>query len=96
VAAVQQHLHLLCGFTPTDEFVLRQLLNHDGMNKLSQLSVSVRFTLRVTCLDPFPYMLPKFSKQSQQPIANGEGRTQGAYPPNRHLGLAYRVLRVQN
>jgi hypothetical protein len=59
VAAVQQQLHLLCGFTPTDEFVLRQLLNHDGINKLSQLSVSVSFTLRVTCLDPFPYMLPK-------------------------------------
>jgi hypothetical protein len=35
VAAVQQQLHLLCGFTPTDEFVLRQLLNHDGINKLS-------------------------------------------------------------
>jgi hypothetical protein len=59
VAVVQQQLHLLCGFTPTDEFVLRQLLNHDGINKLSQLSVSVSFTLRVTCLDPFPYMLPK-------------------------------------
>jgi hypothetical protein len=26
---------LSCGFTPTDEFVLRQLLNRDGMNKLS-------------------------------------------------------------
>jgi hypothetical protein len=26
--------------------VLRQLLNRDGMNKLSQLSVSVSFTLR--------------------------------------------------
>jgi hypothetical protein len=35
---------LPCGFTPTDEFVLWQLLNHDGMNKLSQLSVSVSFT----------------------------------------------------
>jgi hypothetical protein len=35
VAVVQQQLHLLCGFTPTDEFMLRQLLNHDGMNKLS-------------------------------------------------------------
>jgi hypothetical protein len=64
VAAVQQYLHLLCGFTPTDEFVLRQLLNHDRMNKLSQLSVSVSFTLRVTCLDLFLYMLPKFSKLS--------------------------------
>jgi hypothetical protein len=44
--------------------MLRQLLNHNGMNKLSQLSVSVSFTLRVTCLDPFPYMLPKVSIQS--------------------------------
>jgi hypothetical protein len=26
---------LSCGFTPTDKFSLRQLLNHDGMNKLS-------------------------------------------------------------
>jgi hypothetical protein len=64
VAAVQQQLYLLCGFTPTDEFVLRQLLNHDGMNKLSQLSVSVSFTLRMTYLDPFPYMLPKVFVQS--------------------------------
>jgi hypothetical protein len=64
VAAVQQQLHLLCGFTPTGEFVLRQLLNHGGMNKLSQLSVSVSFTLRVTCLDPFPYMLSKVFIQS--------------------------------
>jgi hypothetical protein len=28
------------------------------------LSVSVSFTLRVTCLDPFLYMLPKVSIQS--------------------------------
>jgi hypothetical protein len=42
----------------------RQLLNRDGMNKLSQLSVSVSFTLQVTCLDLFPYMLPKVSIQS--------------------------------
>jgi hypothetical protein len=26
---------LPCGFTSTDEFVLRQLLHHDGMNMLS-------------------------------------------------------------
>jgi hypothetical protein len=51
------------GFTPTGEFVLWQLLNRNGMNKLSQLSVSVSFTLRVTCLDPFSYMLPKVSIQ---------------------------------
>jgi hypothetical protein len=35
VAAVQQQLHLLCGFTPIGDFVLRQLLNRGGMNKLS-------------------------------------------------------------
>jgi hypothetical protein len=64
VAVVQQQLHLLYGFTPTDEFVLRQHLNKDGMNKLFQLSVSVSFTLRVTCLDLFPYMLSKVSIQS--------------------------------
>jgi hypothetical protein len=52
---------LPCGLTPTGEFVLLQLLNHDGMNNISQLSVSVSFILRVTCLDPFPYMLPKVS-----------------------------------
>jgi hypothetical protein len=55
---------LPCGFTPIGEFVLRQLLNHNGMDKLSQLSVSVSFTFRMTCLDPFPYMLPKVSIQS--------------------------------
>jgi hypothetical protein len=62
VAAVEQQLHLLRA--PIGEFVLRQLLNRDGMNKLSQLSVSVSFTLRVTCLDLFPYMLPKVSIQT--------------------------------
>jgi hypothetical protein len=45
VAAVQQQLHLLYGFTPTGEFLLRQLLNRDRMNKLSQLSVSVSFII---------------------------------------------------
>jgi hypothetical protein len=50
---------LPCGFTPACEFVLRQLLNCDEMNKLSQLNVSVSFTLQVTCLDPFSYMLLK-------------------------------------
>jgi hypothetical protein len=67
VAAIQQQLHLLRApmwFTPTGEFVLRQLLNRDGMNKLYQLSVSVSFTIEVTCLDPFPYMLPKVSIHS--------------------------------
>jgi hypothetical protein len=64
VPAVQQQLHLLCGFTPTGEFVLRQLLNRCGMNKLSQLSVSISFILRVICLDPFSYMLSKICIQS--------------------------------
>jgi hypothetical protein len=44
--------------------MLRQLLNRDRMNRLSQLSVYVSFTLRVTCPDPFMYMLPKVSVQS--------------------------------
>jgi hypothetical protein len=64
VAAVQRQLYLLCGFTFTDEFVLRQQLNRDGMNKLSQLSDFVSFALHVTCLNPFLYMLPKVSIQS--------------------------------
>jgi hypothetical protein len=55
---------LAYGFTPTGEFVLRQLLNRDRMNKFSQLSISVSFILQVTCLDPFPYILPKVSIQS--------------------------------
>jgi hypothetical protein len=55
---------LPCGFTPTGEFVLRQLFNHDGMKELSELSVSVSFTLQVTCLNPFLYMLPKVSIHS--------------------------------
>jgi hypothetical protein len=33
------------------------------MNKLSQLSISASFTIRMTCLNPFPYMLPKVSIQ---------------------------------
>jgi hypothetical protein len=44
--------------------VLQQLFNRDGMKKLSQLIVSVSFIIRVTCLDPFPYMLPKVFIQS--------------------------------
>jgi hypothetical protein len=45
VAVVQQQLHLLCGFTPTCEFMLRQLLNRGRMNKFSHLSIYVSFTL---------------------------------------------------
>jgi hypothetical protein len=41
---------LPCGFTPTDDFMLRRVLNRDGMNKLSQHSISVSFALRATCL----------------------------------------------
>jgi hypothetical protein len=63
---------LPCGFTPTDEFVLWQLLNHDIMNKLSQLSVSVVLPFRWhvyicfhICYPRFPYnqsgMPPMFS-----------------------------------
>jgi hypothetical protein len=44
--------------------MLQQLLNRGEMNKLSQLSVSVSFSLRVTCLDPFLYILSKVSIQS--------------------------------
>jgi hypothetical protein len=44
--------------------MLRQQLNRDRMNKLYQLSVSISFTIRVTCLNLFPYMLPKVSVQS--------------------------------
>jgi hypothetical protein len=61
---------LPCGFTPTCEFVLRQLINRVGMNKLFQLNVSVSFTLRVTCLDPFPYMLPNVSIHSIRHVSH--------------------------
>jgi hypothetical protein len=37
------------GFTPGDDFVLQRVLNRDGMNKLSQLSISVSFTLWAIC-----------------------------------------------
>jgi hypothetical protein len=37
------------GFTPVDGFVLRRMLNREGMNKFSQLNISVSFFLRVTC-----------------------------------------------
>jgi hypothetical protein len=41
---------LPCGFTPTYDFVLWRVLNRDGMNKLSQQSISISFILWVTCL----------------------------------------------
>jgi hypothetical protein len=40
---------LPCGFTPIDDFVLRYMLNRDGMNMLSQLSISISFFLQATC-----------------------------------------------
>jgi hypothetical protein len=52
---------LPCEFTPTSEFVLRQLLNRDKMNKLSQLSISISFIIRVTYQNTFMYMLPNVS-----------------------------------
>jgi hypothetical protein len=55
---------LSCGFTLTDEFVLWQLLKYDKINNLSQMIVSVSFTIRVICLDSFPYMLSKVFIQS--------------------------------
>jgi hypothetical protein len=45
---------LPCGFTLADDFVLRRVLNRDGVNKFSQLSISVSFTLRVTYLGFVP------------------------------------------
>jgi hypothetical protein len=42
------------GFTPADGFVLRRVLNRDGMNKLSQLSNSVSFTVQATYLGYVP------------------------------------------
>jgi hypothetical protein len=50
--------------------MLQQLLNRDGMNKLYQLSVSVSFTLWVTCLDLFPYMLLKVFIQSIEHVSH--------------------------
>jgi hypothetical protein len=49
VAAVQQQFQLL-----TDDFVLRRVLNHDGINKLFQLSISVSFTIQTICLGYVP------------------------------------------
>jgi hypothetical protein len=42
------------GFTPADDFVLWCVLNHDGMNMLSQLSIFVGFTLREKYLRSAP------------------------------------------
>jgi hypothetical protein len=52
VAAVQQQFQLL-----TDDFVLRRVLNHDGINKLFQLSISVSFTIQTICLGHVPVYL---------------------------------------
>jgi hypothetical protein len=89
---------LPCRFTLTYEFVLRQLLNHDRMNKLSQLSVSVSFTFRVTCMDLFPYMLPKISLQSMgaclpcSPVSIVSRNRSGAAKPQWGLnGLCFSI-----
>jgi hypothetical protein len=42
------------GFTPVGDSMLRRTLNRDGMNNLSQLSVSVSFIFRATCLGSVP------------------------------------------
>jgi hypothetical protein len=45
---------LPCGFTHADDFMLQRVLNHDGVNKLSQLGISVSFTLWTICLESVP------------------------------------------
>jgi hypothetical protein len=52
---------LPCLFTPTDDIMLQRVLNHNGVNKLSQLSISVNFILWVTCLGSVPvYVVQTF------------------------------------
>jgi hypothetical protein len=60
-------LHSLRWLLFSNSFTFSSLpykFTRDGMNKFSQLNVLVSFTLWVTCLDPFSYMLPKVSIQS--------------------------------
>jgi hypothetical protein len=57
-------------FTPVGDSMLRCALNRDEMNKLSQLSVSVSFTIRIIYLDPFPYMLFKVFIQSIEHVSH--------------------------
>jgi hypothetical protein len=66
VAAVQQQLHLLLAPRVHSHRRVRAptAVQPRRNERLSQLSVFVSFTLRVTCLDPFPYMLPKVFIQS--------------------------------
>jgi hypothetical protein len=64
VAAVQQQLHLL--LAPMRVHSHRRVhapaaVQPRRNEKLSKLSVSVSFTLQVTCLDLFLYMLPNVS-----------------------------------
>jgi hypothetical protein len=50
---------LLFEFTPTYDFMLQHMLNRDEVNKPSQLSISVRFTLRVTYLRYVPIYIAR-------------------------------------
>jgi hypothetical protein len=54
VAVVQQQFNLFCasscGFTLASDFVLRHVVNRNGVNKLSQLSIFISFTIQATCL----------------------------------------------
>jgi hypothetical protein len=52
------------GFTPADDFMLQYVLNHDGMNKLTQLSISISFTLWATCFEYVPIYVLRASVQS--------------------------------
>jgi hypothetical protein len=60
VVAVQQRSHILhttlhfYGFIPTDDFMLRCVVNREGTNKLSQLSISISFTSRIICFGFVP------------------------------------------
>jgi hypothetical protein len=55
------------GFTLVGDSMLRRALNHDGMNKLSQLSVFVSFTLWATCLGSvLVYVIQRFHTVNQE------------------------------
>jgi hypothetical protein len=44
--------------------MLRLVVNRDGVNKLSQLSISVSFTLQITCLRYVPIYVTHHFLQS--------------------------------
>jgi hypothetical protein len=60
-------------FAPADDFVLRRMLNRDGMNMLSQLSISVSLDLQTTCLESVPvYVAQGFRTVNQaSPLFSG-------------------------